>query len=80
MITINVNPSKNLVARLAAFALLGAVALGCTPGASPSTAPATPAGSAMMEHSASPEASGMMEHSASPEASGMMHESPSPSS
>ena len=47
-------------------ALLLAFAIGgCTPGASPSTAPASPAESEMMEHSASPEASGMMEHSPS---------------
>ena len=39
---------------------------------------ASPAESAMMEHSPSPEASAMMEHSASPEASVMMEHSPSP--
>jgi hypothetical protein len=61
-----------------AAVLLSVAALGCTPGSPPSTTPANPAASGMMEHSASPEASGMMEHSASPEASGMMEHSASP--
>jgi hypothetical protein len=65
---------------IAAAVLLGAMAIACTPGSSPSTAPASPSDSGMMEHSASPEESGMMEHSASPEESGMMEHSPSPSS
>jgi hypothetical protein len=66
--------------RLAPAAIvLALVAVACTPGSSPSAAPASPAESQMMEHSGSPEPSGMMEHSGSPEPSGMMEHSPSPS-
>ena len=62
------------------IALLALVIAACTPGASPSTTPASPSESGMMEHSASPSESGMMEHSASPSESGMMeHPSASPS-
>jgi hypothetical protein len=58
---------------LSAFVVLA----GCTAGAT--SAPATPAPSAMVEHSAMPSASAMMEHSPSPSASAMMEHSASPS-